>query len=198
MVARVLKDANGRKYITHEAAPQPAGQEDMAVYAAIAANYKAATTVVEPNPWREAVIDRLVVLWNLTGDNENDPRQAMNDIERMVAMMALDPDISSEAQALIDRGRAEATPPRAALTVDEAIHALSSALAESKGWLRDYSDAVIRDAIDRREPRAALTDAQLLDILQSLDACTARLPGGFRLFARAVEAAHNIGGPRNE
>jgi hypothetical protein len=47
-------------------------------------------------------------------------------------------------------------------------------------------------------PRAALTDAQLLDILQSLDACTARLPGGFRLFARAIEAAHGIGGPRNE
>ena len=44
-----------------------------------------------------------------------------------------------------------ATPPRAALTVDEAIHALSSALAESKGWLRDYSDAVIRDAIDRTD-----------------------------------------------
>jgi hypothetical protein len=42
-------------------------------------------------------------------------------------------------------------------------------------------------------PRTALTDAQLLDILQSLDACTARLPGGFRLFARAVEAAHGIG-----
>jgi hypothetical protein len=47
-------------------------------------------------------------------------------------------------------------------------------------------------------PRTALTDAQLLDILQSLDACTARLPGGFRLFARAIEAAHGIGGPRNE
>jgi hypothetical protein len=42
-------------------------------------------------------------------------------------------------------------PPRMALTVDEAIHALSSALAESKGWLRDYSDAVIRDAIDRTD-----------------------------------------------
>jgi hypothetical protein len=41
-------------------------------------------------------------------------------------------------------------------------------------------------------PRTALTDAQLLDILQSLDACTARLPGGFRLFARAIEAAHGI------
>jgi hypothetical protein len=43
-----------------------------------------------------------------------------------------------------------AHPQRTALTVDQAVYALSSALAESKGWLRDYSDAVIRDAIDRR------------------------------------------------
>ena len=50
-------------------------------------------------------------------------------------------------------------PPRTALTVDQAIYALSSALAESKGWLRDYSDAVIRDAIDRREARTALREA---------------------------------------
>jgi hypothetical protein len=52
-----------------------------------------------------------------------------------------------------------ATPPRTALTVDQAIYALSSALAASKGWLRDYSDGVIRDAIDRREPRTALREA---------------------------------------
>jgi hypothetical protein len=57
-------------------------------------------------------------------------------------------------------------PPRTALTVDEAIRALVSALAESKGWLRDYSDGVIRDAIDRREARTALTD----ECLSLLDA----------------------------
>jgi len=56
--------------------------------------------------------------------------------------------------------RHAAHPPRAPLTVDEAIYALASALGESKGWLRDYSDAVIRDAIDRKEPRALLTDAK--------------------------------------
>ena len=52
---------------------------------------------------------------------------------------------------LIAAVRYYATPPRTALTVDQAIYALSSALAESKGWLRDYSDAVIRDAIDRTD-----------------------------------------------
>lgn len=51
-----------------------------------------------------------------------------------------------------------AHPPRAPLTVEEAIYALVSALGESKGWLRDYSDAVIRDAIDRNEPRAPLPE----------------------------------------
>ena len=43
-----------------------------------------------------------------------------------------------------------------------------------------------------------LTDEQLLDILQEINACTLHLPGGFRLFARAVEQAHGIGEARNE
>jgi hypothetical protein len=38
----------------------------------------------------------------------------------------------------------------AAMTVEAAIAALVVALVESKGWLRSYADAVIRDAIDRR------------------------------------------------
>ena len=113
----------------------------------------AAPTVVEPNPWREAVIDRLVVLWNLTGDNENDPHKALADIERMVEMMALDPCISSEAQALIDRGRAEAAPPRAALPASEIV------------------------TMYDENPRG---DSDMI------------------AFARAIEAAHGIGGPRNE
>jgi Protein of unknown function (DUF551) len=37
----------------------------------------------------------------------------------------------------------------AAPTVDRAIEALVSALAESKGWMRSYADSIIRDAIDR-------------------------------------------------
>jgi len=34
-------------------------------------------------------------------------------------------------------------------TVEEAILLLTDALIESKGWMRDYADAIIRDAIDR-------------------------------------------------
>jgi hypothetical protein len=40
------------------AAPQPAGPEDMAVYAAIAANYKAAPTVVEPDLFTTDIVPR--------------------------------------------------------------------------------------------------------------------------------------------
>lgn len=41
-------------------------------------------------------------------------------------------------------------------TVDAAIAAMVDALARSKGWLRDYAEAIIRDAIDRRgQPEAA-------------------------------------------
>lgn len=117
-----------------DAMPFPVAQKSRAALRAALA----APTVVEPNPWREAVIDRLVVLWNLTGDNENDPRRALADIERMVEIMALDPCISSEAQALIDRGRAEATPPRAALTDEEIMDAVrESDLDWQTGWSLD-------------------------------------------------------------
>jgi hypothetical protein len=91
-------------------------------------------------------------------------------------------------------------PPRAPLTVEEVIHELASALGESKGWLRDYSDAVIRDAIDRNEPRAPLTDAEIAAIvLRSVYAGDASIPhrdawaADFGVpFARAIEAAHGI------
>jgi len=35
-------------------------------------------------------------------------------------------------------------------TVEQSITQLVSALQESKGWMRDYADAVIRDAVDRK------------------------------------------------
>jgi Lar family restriction alleviation protein len=85
-------------------------------------------------------------------------------------------------------------PPRTALTVDQAIYALSSALAESKGWLRDYSDGVIRAAIDRRDDRTALTDEELERMYNahaSYQECGPLISGWFD-FARAIEAAHGI------
>lgn len=36
--------------------------------------------------------------------------------------------------------------------VAQAIESLVSALAESRGWMRDYSRAIIEDAIEREQP----------------------------------------------
>lgn len=41
-------------------------------------------------------------------------------------------------------------------------------------------------------PRKPLSDDELLAALKSVDSETARLPNGFKLFARAIEAAHGI------
>ena len=41
--------------------------------------------------------------------------------------------------------------------------------------------------------RKPLSDDELLAALKSVDSETARLPNGFKLFARAIEAAHGIG-----
>lgn len=56
-----------------------------------------------------------------------------------------------------DEERAAAWNTRAALAsqaqpVPEAIESLVSALAESRGWMRDYSKAIIEDAIEREQP----------------------------------------------
>ncbi len=40
--------------------------------------------------------------------------------------------------------------------------------------------------------RKPLSDDELLAALKSVDSETARLPNGFKLFARAIEAAHGI------
>ena len=42
-------------------------------------------------------------------------------------------------------------------------------------------------------PRAPLTEEQLLEILGDIDPQTKRLPPGVQAFARAIEAAHQIG-----
>ena len=44
------------------------------------------------------------------------------------------------------------------------------------------------------QPATPLTDERLLEELKRLDPRTARLPLGFKAFARAIEAAHGITG----
>jgi len=61
-------------------------------------------------PWREAVIDALVVNHIYRKDHDADPRKAIRDLIEWEQKLALDPAVSAEAQALIDQGRREAAP----------------------------------------------------------------------------------------
>ena len=56
--------------------------------------------------WRETVHDELVTTWTLSAENKDDPRKALQDIINWHVRVALDPAVSSDAQALIERGKA--------------------------------------------------------------------------------------------
>lgn len=61
----------------------------------------------ERNAWRNAVIDELVTLNIACKKHEDDSKFAVRDCINYNVQLALDPAISSQAQELIDRGRAE-------------------------------------------------------------------------------------------
>lgn len=54
--------------------------------------------------WKESVIDELVTTHIYNEKHDADPRFAIKDLINWHVTMALDPSISSDAQALIDRG----------------------------------------------------------------------------------------------
>lgn len=68
--------------------------------------WKAALAHPPRNEWREAVHDELVTTWTLSAENKDDPRKALQDIINWHVRVSLDPKVSSDAQALIDYGRA--------------------------------------------------------------------------------------------
>lgn len=57
--------------------------------------------------WKDEVIDQLVCCHIYNGTHDNDPHKAVNDLISWHVQVALDPQVSSDAQALIDRGAAE-------------------------------------------------------------------------------------------
>ena len=71
------------------------------------------------NPWREAIDAQLVCLHLGTADSFNDANEALAALINWHVSVALDPEVSSDAQALIDRGRAVAEP-----LTDEQINAI--------------------------------------------------------------------------
>jgi hypothetical protein len=59
------------------------------------------------NPWKDAIIDALVVDCIYRKGHEDDPRGALQELITWDTKMALDPAVSKEARDLIERGRAE-------------------------------------------------------------------------------------------
>ena len=68
----------------------------------------AALDTAQPEPvneWKDAVIDALVVAHILTPENAIYPRKAVQDVIDWNCQVALDPRVSSKAQALVDSGK---------------------------------------------------------------------------------------------
>jgi len=57
--------------------------------------------------WKDTVIDALVASAAFRKEHENDPEKALTALVKMETAMALDPAISIEAEALVQRGRDE-------------------------------------------------------------------------------------------
>jgi hypothetical protein len=66
--------------------------------------YAAPVPAVDPE-WKEAVIDKLIVSCIYRKEHETNPEKAINDLLEWEVTIALDPSVSSKAQALIDMGR---------------------------------------------------------------------------------------------
>lgn len=60
-----------------------------------------------PNPWKDRVIDALVVNWAYKKEHEGNPELALADLIKQETAFALDPSISGAAEALVQRGRDE-------------------------------------------------------------------------------------------
>lgn len=61
----------------------------------------------ERDAWKGALIDELVMCHIYTQDHEIDPKRALNDAIVWHVKAALDPALSSDAEALIEKGRQE-------------------------------------------------------------------------------------------
>jgi len=61
--------------------------------------------------WKEAVLDEVIVAGIYTADHDNNPRKAVKDAILWNCQVALDPRVSSDAQALIDYGKAQLVQP---------------------------------------------------------------------------------------
>lgn len=72
------------------------------------AELRAENEALRKEEFRQAVIDQLVVCFIYGPEHDTNARKAIKDLLRWHVMLALDPSVSEDAQALIDKGRQEA------------------------------------------------------------------------------------------
>ncbi len=68
--------------------------------------FAALVAAASEEQWKHAVINELVCCHIYNAAHDNDPRKALHDAISWNVQVALDPQVSSDAQALIDRGAA--------------------------------------------------------------------------------------------
>ena len=146
-----------------------------------------------PDPWREAIDNALICTHIGTVDSFPTADQALDALIDWHVAVALDPEVSSAAQALVDRG---ATQPQAEPVAWRRYN-------RSIGW--QYEDGVTSFASDpSAEPLYAapqavaepLTDGELRECFTGTNTAEPLSEGwpGLERFARAIEAHHGIKG----
>lgn len=90
--------------------------------------------IVELNTWKEALENEAVISWCYTEENKDDPRKMLDDIIYTSTTWALDPAISSDAEALIQRGRDESM---------ARIAELETVIGNIRRWAEKIADAML-------------------------------------------------------
>ena len=85
------------------------------------------TNGLTAHDWKNAVIDALVVQHAYHAEHDHDPVKALNAAIHWNVQVALDPAVSSDAQALIDKGRKDGLLEAAKVCAARAINAAAAA-----------------------------------------------------------------------
>lgn len=92
--------------LAHQCGAKPHTQGLMRAATGVSMTYAqlAAFAAALDGPWKEAVISELVVAHIYQSKHDKDPRRAIQDAISWNTDIALDPQVSSDAQKLIDQG----------------------------------------------------------------------------------------------
>lgn len=100
-------------------------------------------------------------------------------------------DVSARLYFALDGAGWTPAPVAAPASIPQAIDQLVSALAESKGWMRDYARALIEDAIDRRGLDVAAPAPASEAVAANLNGAVASLQAAVIFLDQMREAAKN-------